>query len=77
MIDWNAAPEWARYVAMDKSGLWAWFSHEPDPNEISGTWVDVYGKYEDFHAEFFTGDWAESLQRRPRPVKFGEGAGHD
>lgn len=26
---WSTAPEWAKYLAMDSSGGWCWFSEEP------------------------------------------------
>lgn len=28
-IDWDSAPEWANYAAMDEDGDWFWFENEP------------------------------------------------
>lgn len=27
--NWNDAPEWANYLAQDKTGRWWWFKDEP------------------------------------------------
>lgn len=27
--EWKDAPEWARYIAQDRDGLWCWFELEP------------------------------------------------
>ncbi len=28
-LDWIDAPAWANWLAMDASGVWHWFQHEP------------------------------------------------
>jgi hypothetical protein len=54
--DWNDAPEWANYVAMDADGEWYWFAKEPlrdaldwQPSggqcELANTVADVYWIY--------------------------------
>lgn len=27
--NWNAAPEWAQWVAQDADGKWYWYQHRP------------------------------------------------
>lgn len=34
--DWNDAPEWANYLAMDNTGIWYW--HELEPEQEYGVW---------------------------------------
>ena len=31
--DWKDAPEWARYLAMDKDGTWWWYEIKPNSNQ--------------------------------------------
>jgi len=28
--NWNDAPEWANYLAMDSTSIWYWHKHEPE-----------------------------------------------
>jgi len=32
--DLTEAPEWARWLAQDKDGCWAWFSTKPQPHNF-------------------------------------------
>lgn len=66
-INWSNAPEWANWLAMDKNGLWVWFSDEPEcyvkswfHSEDSG----IHQHYED--CQLVASDWTKSLQKRPR-----------
>lgn len=34
--DWNDAPEWAEWLAMDDDGSWWW--HEEEPLLYDGSW---------------------------------------
>jgi len=38
--DWDDAPEWANYVAMDVDGNWFWFENEPEYSHRLGVWED-------------------------------------
>lgn len=60
--DWSEAPEWARYVAQDKSGEWYWFEHEPK-KESGGYWYldRRAGQTEQAHKE----EWTLTLESRP------------
>lgn len=45
--NWDEAPEWAKWLAMDVSGVWWWSEREP----VLGTWEsegywNVIGKVE-------------------------------
>lgn len=35
---WKTAPLWAKWLAMDGDGHWAWFSAEPYWDEEDKTW---------------------------------------
>ena len=62
--DWNDAPEWATYLAMDDSGIWMWYEREPEISEVMGYfYAERGGKYQAAN-EVFSG-WKESLERRP------------
>lgn len=59
--DWKDAPEWARYVAMDSDGRWAW--HEEKPHMYSGLWESrARVRYVEFQEP---PEWRDSLERRP------------
>ncbi len=60
---WKDAPEWAQYLAMDKDGAWYWYAKEP---ALSGYWYWVVscGMYELIEKDT-SGDWLESLEKRP------------
>jgi len=36
--DWNDAPEWAKFLAMDGDGSWSWHEHEPEWKSYDGFW---------------------------------------
>jgi len=59
--DWNDAPEWANYVAMDEDGEWYWYENEP---------TILFSRYTtDGRCEFIETPkvWKSTLQSRPRP----------
>lgn len=29
--DWKDAPEWGKFVAMDRDGVWYWHENDPEP----------------------------------------------
>ena len=58
--DWNAAPEWANYVAMDEDGEWYWYENEP---------TILFSRYTtDGRCEFIETPkvWKSTLQSRPK-----------
>ena len=60
--DWNDAPEWANYVAMDKNGDWFWYEYEPLLTPGSHGFYVHTGK----NGRVEKKNWQESLQKRPR-----------
>ena len=64
--NWNQAPEWANWWAMDSNGICYWYMTEPRLTEIfPNEWVG--GGYPiDTQAPSFNyqGDWKDSLQER-------------
>jgi hypothetical protein len=40
---WKDAPEWAKYLAMDRNGLWYWFEERPFYLSGNGTWSVDFG----------------------------------
>ncbi|MER1968521.1 hypothetical protein [Castellaniella sp. GW247-6E4] len=60
-VDWSEAPESARWWAVDGEGYASWYC-EPRVDDFTLSWVQ-----EDFDAPDFgyTGNWQESLTKRP------------
>jgi hypothetical protein len=74
--DWNAAPEYARWVAMEKSGCWYWWTKMPSAYKNNpfgeGWWVSgareqlAFSAGETTNADRLHPDyWKNSLQERP------------
>lgn len=64
-IPWHEAPEWAEWAAMDDGCSWYWY--ETKPNIVgSGEWNNVGDAQEFLYTPSFSGDWKDSLQRRPK-----------
>lgn len=62
-IDWDSAPPWANFIAMDADGSWWWFEHRPHAGHLA--WINhpgVSGKSERVKGAAF---WRESLVNRP------------
>jgi hypothetical protein len=59
--DWNDAPEWANYAAMDKEGDWYWY--EILPRKLCTRWLSEDGKCE--MVNFSRMVWESSLKKRP------------
>ena len=58
--DWGAAPEWAKYLAMDSDGRWCWF--EDEPNARAGMWRSSNGRF----SEAYYGDkWKDAKESKP------------
>lgn len=63
--DWENAPFWANYLAMDMDGSWYWYENEPsieDAFDDEG-WSFNKGNIELVEQDY--SDWKESLERRP------------
>jgi hypothetical protein len=62
--NWENAPKWANYLAMDEIGEWWWYECKPLKNE-----KDEFGVWETLHraAQAYKSDqdWAETLESRP------------
>ena len=59
---WNDAPEWAKWLAMDKDGFWYWYEKSPFTGEKA--WWAEGGKCEKA-GEPNTDDWTNTLAMRP------------
>lgn len=59
--DWNDAPEWASWLAMDSDGAWWWYEREPRRGER--TFGAGYGRATP--AIVVISDWSETLESRP------------
>lgn len=57
--DWKDAPEWANYLAMDKTGDWYWYENEPSAGSVD--WLSNGGLAGPCPA----GEWEETLESRP------------
>lgn len=56
---WKDAPSWARYLAMDASGVWTWY--ENLPKEFEDAYVSDGGKV---LADGYSYYWENSLEGR-------------
>ncbi len=71
--DWNEAPEWAEWHAVDETGDGNWMESTPDilePNSDPGVWyvTSAYAdRYipSDFDGDLIGLDWRNSLRHRP------------
>ena len=68
--DWSQAPEWANWWAMDENKNTRWIYSEleqPYTSDIFLRWFAV-GKFDSEDAPSFgyTGDWRNSLRKRPQ-----------
>jgi len=73
-IDWERAPDWARFAAMDEDGEWHWFVVRPEPEPTHGDWGGslcnvgmTWWARADPQPEPVA-DWAQSLVERPEPA---------
>ena len=57
--DWKDAPEWAKYLAMDRDGRWYWYESEAYTN--NGRWCTP-GKIQ---LASKRPDWEKTLESRP------------
>lgn len=62
--DWKKAPKWARYVAQDVDGRWAWFENKPDASDSlwGGMWDAQGGKFKDTIKT--RPAWKDTLEKR-------------
>ncbi|WP_432786925.1 hypothetical protein AAEX37_00990 [Oligella sp. MSHR50489EDL] len=65
---WNTAPDWANYLARDKSGEWNWFECEPSIDESTDSWLNNKGIFvtANFQHETSPDDakWFDTLESR-------------
>lgn len=59
--DWKDAPEWARYLTMDRDGAWKW--HMGVPIVYKDSWVS--GSFSRHASYSDVIDWEESEEARP------------
>jgi len=61
MINWDSAPKWAKWVAMDESSVWYWYEYKPT---LSG-----WGEWEQTgrlkRIDFDDVDYDQTLEARP------------
>lgn len=62
--EWEHAPDWADWLAMDAGGRWWWFAEKPETRATS--WGNAWGKWikEAGLTPGRTG-WTETLEQRP------------
>jgi len=65
VVDWNSAPDWASYWAMDSNGEAYWYFEHPTLSLTDTDWgsCDLTDDAPDFG--FPSELWAESLEKRP------------
>jgi hypothetical protein len=70
VIDWASMPAWAKFVAMDRGGVWRWYKNKPElflfrDNHFFGNNCVVNGVIPKEYAPKWGGDWRNSLIERP------------
>ena len=60
--NWDNAPAWANYWAIDKSGKAYWYEFEPLANSDFNRWITKLGKYE---ADLTMEGWENTLEKKP------------
>lgn len=71
--DWNAAPEWARYYAIDADGREHWFENEPFLKPSYSWWSSAPHGEPTFGRSAYVRrppkedaiDWRQTLRKRP------------
>ena len=67
--DWKDAPEFAKWLAMDENGDWAWYEDKPWADEETESWVWPCPISGDWmlagFCESTTESWRETLEARP------------
>lgn len=69
---WGSAPEWAEWLAQDgRGGVWFWIEIKPNPHDGEDkVWdIDESGANAWAGRGSVLGDWRDTLERRPEPVK--------
>ena len=61
--DWKDAPEWAKYLAMDKNGAWWWY--ETEPHNTSNNWYPIGNVHYEMYTPSESEEWKKSLEKRP------------
>lgn len=64
--NWAKAPDWARYVAQDKTGTWRW--HFNKPKLVDGFWTSKNISSYDHagYSKIVEKSFEKSLQERPK-----------
>ena len=63
--DWNKAPEWAKYFAMDEDGEFYYF--EESPYMAGCSWQpQPHGELGETFDHGYKGNWQDSLRKRPQ-----------
>ena len=63
-VDWNNAPKWAYFWAMDSTGTAYFYEEEPELNVDKGYFHSDYGYHERY--PYKIPGWERSLQQRSR-----------
>ena len=58
-VNWDDAPEWANYVAMDSDGSWWWYRDVPNLG------INTWRSLELSEIIWGNANWENSLQERP------------
>lgn len=65
--NWNKAPSWAKWLAMDEDGQWHWFMSEVEPDLETKKWIkkDRYSSYDKAVKLDFGVEWTKTLEHYP------------
>ena len=61
-LPWYAAPQWAQWAAMDRTGNWFWY--EAEPKDEAGYFCASTGRVAQFTHLPYPAHWRMSLQHR-------------
>lgn len=64
--DWQKAPRWAQWFAIDANGVRSWYEQKPNLHEDDGFWMSLFGESVGSRGRAPTfPQWQESLRERP------------
>lgn len=62
--EWEHAPDWANWLAMDVEGRWYWFAEKPE--QRSATWANGWAtRVREAGLTPGRSGWTETLEQRP------------
>lgn len=72
VVDWNAAPEWADWFAVDEDGQGFFYAEQPNLNEFGWGFAGMWLEENVCEANYVFEHWRKALMERPKNGREGE-----